>query len=160
MFALYKFMCEGPAILEEKQSQQAFDPIVGAAFSLWRAVFLTQKDRDWSSVSLSLEKFLYKVITDNSISYQDDKTNSAWTAGYYLDNADLRLYRAWEKLLKSPTLSEKALKAPMTFSETWEASLAMTALQWETTYKTTCVLFSLLNPDISVPERYKFRRVE
>src|SRR6516164_133481 len=70
------------------------DNLIGAAFSLWRAAFLAETFRTDESVFRSQELFLAKVISDNSIQFSDDKVNRAWTVGYYLDSAKLRIERA------------------------------------------------------------------
>jgi hypothetical protein len=70
------------------------DHLIGAAFSLWRAVFLAETFRTDETIHQSQEAFLAKVISDNSITFGDDKINRAWTVGYYLDNAKLRIERA------------------------------------------------------------------
>ena len=70
------------------------DNLIGAAFSLWRAAFLVETFRTDENILRSQETFLAKVISDNSIQFGDDKINRAWTVGYYLDNAKLRIERA------------------------------------------------------------------
>jgi hypothetical protein len=70
------------------------DHLIGAAFSLWRAVFLAETYRTDEGIRESQETFLAKVISDNSITFGDDKINRAWTVGYYLDDAKLRIERA------------------------------------------------------------------
>jgi hypothetical protein len=67
------------------------DDFIASAFSLWRAVFLAEIDRDRESVSKGQRDFLAKVIADNAISYADDKSTRAWSVAYYLDNAKFRL---------------------------------------------------------------------
>src|SRR5712672_2585573 len=75
LFALYRFLRDAPEILNHPRHQEAFQLLVGAAFSLWRAIFLTEADRDWKSIRSSVLQFLDKVVTDNAITYHDDKTN-------------------------------------------------------------------------------------
>ena len=70
------------------------DHLIGAAFSLWRAVFLAETYRTEENIRQSQEAFLAKVISDNSITFGDDKINRAWAVGYYLDDAKLRVERA------------------------------------------------------------------
>ena len=108
-------------------------------------------------MSKSLEKFLFRIVTDNTISYQDDKTNNAWTVGYYLDNADMRLDRAWRKLLLSPTLSSDAQHASLTFSDSWELGAQHTPGQREVTYQTLGNLFKVMNPKFIVNKRFEFK---
>jgi hypothetical protein len=70
------------------------DHLIGAAFSLWRAVFLAETFRTDETIHQGQEAFLAKVISDNSITFGDDKINRAWAVGYYLDDAKLRIERA------------------------------------------------------------------
>lgn len=52
--------------------------------------------RQQDAIRESQEKFLEKTITDNSITFNDDKLNRHWTVEYYLENAKLRLSRSIE----------------------------------------------------------------
>lgn len=66
--------------------------LVGATFSLWRAVFLANTN---TNVVASLEyakAYLEKVVRDNSVTYTDDKTLMGWTFSYYVNNAYFRLH--------------------------------------------------------------------
>jgi hypothetical protein len=53
--------------------------LVGAAFSLWRAVFLAPKNpTPRLAIVKKGRKFLEKFLHDNSISYGDEKNNRKW----------------------------------------------------------------------------------
>lgn len=69
----------------------AAQDLIGAAFSLWRAVFLGNKGGDVEIVFSHAMKFFEGVILDNSISYVQDKNNNEWTFNYYASNARFRL---------------------------------------------------------------------
>jgi hypothetical protein len=155
LFEMYKFLKAEPPILKDKLHQQAFQLLVGAAFSLWRAIFLAEADRDWSSLSRSMECFLHRVITDNTITYQDDKRNNAWTVGYYLGSAQLRIEKAWETLLKSPELSPSALTDPPspTIADSWELNRTSTLFEWEVTHNSLRQALKLLKPDVVLLHR-------
>jgi len=85
LLALLRFARAHPSFaMEEKY---LFDHLVGAAFSLWRAAFLAQAIREDSNIHESQEKFLEKIISDNMITFGDDKLNRHWTVGYYLDGS-------------------------------------------------------------------------
>jgi hypothetical protein len=79
----------------ENQTTRALDTLVmllaGAGFSLWRAAFLAQADRLPESMVSEAIRFFGVLIRDNAIAFQQDRDNSAWTAGYYLNNAYFRL---------------------------------------------------------------------
>jgi len=160
LFELYKFIRDKSPNLEETPHQQAFELIVGAAFSLWRAIFLIEADRSWPSMSSRLEGFLHKVVTDNAITFQDDKANSAWTVGYYLGSANMRLEKAHEKLLLSKQLGEEARNAGLTLTETWNLSDEHTLMEWRMIFESMCTLFKLLNPDLEFKKLVTFARVK
>jgi hypothetical protein len=71
---------------------------VGAAFSLWRAVFLVDKDRTQrplKDTEKAAANFLGRVVETNAITFADDHhaERKDWTVGYYLNNARFRLER-------------------------------------------------------------------
>ncbi|WP_425991075.1 hypothetical protein [Afipia sp. DC4300-2b1] len=94
LLALYDFVRRDGSNGYADPPVYILDHLIGAAFSLWRAVFLAETYRTDESIRESQENFLAKVISDNSITFGDDKINRAWTVGYYLDDAKLRIERA------------------------------------------------------------------
>jgi len=67
---------------------------LGAAFSLWRAVFLMplpDVEHDPETKGLNAQRFLETVVETNAISFTDDRKHREWIAGYYLNNARYRL---------------------------------------------------------------------
>ena len=56
---------------------------VGAAFSLWRAVFLCHDAQEFSRRHLEpdAKKLLRRVVTRNTIGFSDDLEARAWTGG-------------------------------------------------------------------------------
>jgi hypothetical protein len=65
--------------------------LIGVAFSLWRAVFLSDKEGTLDIALTDAEEFLGKLILDNAINYTQDRTAREWTFNYYLHNAYTRL---------------------------------------------------------------------
>lgn len=65
--------------------------LVAVTFSLWRAIFLADGERDWDAISANAETFLVRLIRHNSITYADDWNSRNWSFLYYLENARLRL---------------------------------------------------------------------
>jgi hypothetical protein len=99
------------------------DDLIASAFSLWRAVFLAEIDRDWNSVNKGQRDFLAKVIADNAISYADDKSTRAWSVAYYLDNAKFRLDGPSQDLFgESPRLA---------FVHTAHGAASVTRNEWD-----------------------------
>jgi hypothetical protein len=91
LLALYQCIHHHPADKSSFEYQHTLDHLIGAAFSLWRAAFLADVHRDDVTVQESQKRFLAKVLADNAITFADDKANSHWSVGYYLENAKLRL---------------------------------------------------------------------
>jgi hypothetical protein len=122
LLALYKIATSGNPM----HHPILLDHLIAAAFSLWRAVFLAETDRDWKSRTKGQADFLAKVVSDNSITYADDKSTRAWTVGYYLENAKLRLIAAYP--LSSANRDGRDIRdylwAQGTYTET-------TRLEWE-----------------------------
>jgi hypothetical protein len=67
------------------------EELAGIAFSLWRAVFLSEPREDADASIADLSSFLLKLISNNAIGYTQDLQARAWTFPYYLENARLRL---------------------------------------------------------------------
>jgi len=76
----------GDAVLGE-----AAQELTGVAFSLWRAVFLSDTTGEFEDQFADLKKFLVGLISDNTVLYNTDKNARNWSFRYYLDNAVLRL---------------------------------------------------------------------
>jgi hypothetical protein len=78
--------------------------MIGATFSLWRAVFLLQvKERKWSNILDAGKEFIERVIETNSISFSDEYslTKRTWVVGYYLNNARFRAVSSIKELQKT-----------------------------------------------------------
>jgi hypothetical protein len=118
LLALYKFVSSGNDDVFDH-----VDDLIASAFSLWRAVFLAEIDRDWNLINKHQRDFLAKVIADNAISYADDKSTRAWSVAYYLDNAKFRLDGPSQDLFgESPGL---------TFRHTKHGDAAATREEWD-----------------------------
>ncbi len=75
--------------------------MVGTVYSLWRAVFLTNAIRDWTTILGSGEKFLQTLIADNAIAYTQERDNRNWTVGFYINNAKYRILEIYRRDLIS-----------------------------------------------------------
>jgi hypothetical protein len=87
-----------------------YTTLVGVVFSLWRAVFLIQVDRSVVAERLDTEKLLGILIDTNAIGFPQDVATAQWTAGYYVNNAMLRLYALGQYNLTKRILSDKTLE--------------------------------------------------
>jgi hypothetical protein len=80
--------------------------MVGIGFSLWRAVFLALPKRTKQSQYESAHTLMAHIIDTHIINFPQDRETQAWMAGYYINNAILRLWSMGEnstakKLLRS-----------------------------------------------------------
>jgi hypothetical protein len=127
------------------------DHLIAAGFSLWRAVFLSESDRDFVSIHKSQEKFLESVLTNNAITYTDDKTNRAWTVSYYLENAKHRLAAAInlaEHYLKCKS-RDKVLPLLRLVGT---RDVALTRYEWECVHAAMRVILKILHPESMLPD--------
>jgi len=83
---------------EQAGPHTLFQRIVGAAFSLWRAVFLVEGERQAEDIYTDAIMFLDLLVGDNMINYTQDRTTKRWTSGFYLNNAYYRLQDAYRRL--------------------------------------------------------------
>jgi hypothetical protein len=65
--------------------------LVGVTFSLWRAVFLTDRQDTLDGTITDARAFLGRLIIDNAINYPQDRSLRDWSFTYYLSNARYRL---------------------------------------------------------------------
>lgn len=65
--------------------------LVGAAFSLWRAAFLADDERERLIVLSHIQKFLRYLIRDNTIGFSQDRDTQTWTSIYYISSANMSL---------------------------------------------------------------------
>ena len=87
-------------LITEKDSRIRVNPrhnaiaqlLVGASFSLWRAVFLTDMPLELDDALTAAKGFLEKVVSDNAIGFSDEKKFKRWTAGFYVSHIEYRLY--------------------------------------------------------------------
>jgi hypothetical protein len=91
---LYRFSETDTTLEQNEVKRDVFYLLVGAAFSLWRAAFLCDTNRTWCEIIKDAKLLLEKVIRDNAINYPQDRETRAWTVGYYLNSARLRVAEA------------------------------------------------------------------
>ena len=78
---------------------EASQELTGVAFSLWRAVFLSDTSGEFEDQLADVKTFLVSLISDNSVLYATDKNSRNWSFRYYLDNATYRLRKISESRL-------------------------------------------------------------
>ena len=74
-----------PLVLEK------YEILAAVTFSLWRAIFLAEGERDLVSVATDADTFLQRLLRHNAITYMDDWNNRNWSFLYYIENARGRL---------------------------------------------------------------------
>ena len=101
---LYKIIEANDVILSQNVVYQPLaQDLAAIAFSLWRAVFLSDANGETGDQLADVKKFLQQLMAHNAVLYQTDFNTREWTFRYYLDNAIYRLRhlsdRAGPKLL-------------------------------------------------------------
>lgn len=134
----------------EDSNRATYALFVGAVFSLWRGAFLVDAVRESDSIVDSAQEMMKKVLSDNSISFQDDRRMRSWMGGYYLNNAKYRIARIVEKLGLSPG-SHPALQAFEEFRRTTFDSVKESQLCWTIYYAALEQAFSLFKEAVPLP---------
>lgn len=115
LLAVYKYLQDNPGLKDQPWRRDIFGLIVGASFSLWRAVFLAMPRRAWEGpkgILAGAKELLDKLLDNNALLYSDEKRIEGWSVGYYLNNAYYRIESARQRL--SPYKETEALT---TFAE-------------------------------------------
>ena len=79
--------------------------LVGIAFSLWRAVFLADKESKLGVPLAHSKKFLDKIVRTNAIAFSQEIESNEWSFNYYFTNARNRL----QKLTKAAGWEDRPL---------------------------------------------------
>jgi hypothetical protein len=88
LLALWEWKADGRG----KPEIDLFSTLVGVAFSLWRAAFLTSMPtRTREEAHDDAHGLLESLLSTNSILFGQEHKLQGWTGGYYLNNAKLRL---------------------------------------------------------------------
>lgn len=91
---LYRIISGGERKLNSNaELHEAAQELTGVAFSLWRAVFLSDTSGEYEDQLADVKKFLVSLISDNTVLYVTDKNARNWSFRYYLDNAVHRLHK-------------------------------------------------------------------
>jgi hypothetical protein len=101
--------------------------LIAASFSLWRAVFLSNKTAGYEPALVDGIEFLKTMIEDNAIGYTQDKKYRNWTFDYYVRNAG---YHLRELSRESPDVLEEQRtkhkgKNPKTHWETFQSAFTL-----------------------------------
>lgn len=92
LLRLYKFVAASRKELEKREEwRRAYERLVGASFSLWRAAFLCSVNRSPLLVFEDTIRFLERLLETNAIAFTQDFDMRGWSAGHYINNAKARL---------------------------------------------------------------------
>lgn len=86
---LYRLLKDHPDQLDRFAYE--IQHLVGAAFSLWRSAFLSDKTGYRSDTTENAIKFLAEMIQTNAIAFSSERSARNWTFNYYAVNARYRL---------------------------------------------------------------------
>lgn len=122
LFETYKDEIHDPILSKKAQR------LVGVAFSLWRAAFLADKTGKRTKVLSDARGFLAKMLTDNAISFQNDRNLREWAFNYYMNAATdslALLAREWpsvtKELEKRGKKAKKVIRGKGIPSRRWES---------------------------------------
>jgi hypothetical protein len=104
--------------MKSKELSQVAQNLVAVCFSLWRAAFLADKTGTRHAVLQDARTFSGKMLTDNAITYPQDRSAREWTFNYYMNGAKdclMHLADRWEHIrtvLSRPRRVVKGTTAP------------------------------------------------
>jgi hypothetical protein len=116
---LLNLLIENSEKIQAKKLNLFSQGLVGVVFSLWRAVFLAEKNGYREDSFDSAIGFLHVLIADNAINYAQDKKEKEWTFNYYVNNAKLILINSYAQM-NSRHLVPKWVVKSRTPKELWE----------------------------------------
>ena len=96
---LFKLLKEHPTA--DKGLSISTQALVSISFSLWRAVFLSDKTGFRDDTNEDATKLLSEMLQNNAIAYSQERSSKNWTFNYYASNARYRLEELAEKWPKS-----------------------------------------------------------
>lgn len=141
--------CE--ALHSDHDQRTLFALLVGVAFSLWRAAFLTDTKRTWPAILDDANKLLETVVRDNTINYPQDRATREWMGGYYLNNARWRLAHAREKSQSWRRDQEAEPEAIARFDELHRSGIETERARdsWDALHNTLVAIFERLEAKVA-----------
>jgi hypothetical protein len=92
LLTLCKLVREHEKELAQNERHNAiFQLLVGTSFSLWRAIVLAGEHFEPEAALTGSRKLLNKVVSDNTITFSDEKEARRWMSGFYVSNIQFRL---------------------------------------------------------------------
>jgi hypothetical protein len=146
LLGLYAYVREKSADDLEPMRVAVLDSLIGAAFALWRAVFLAADLRTKETVRKSQEDFLASVIATNTITFNDDRRNSAWSFSFYIQAAKDRLKHA-DHLLREGLKITPHEPIELLIQMSGYNMIGYTRYEWMCTHRALRVLLLSLYPE-------------
>ena len=97
--------------------------LTSVCFSLWRAAFLADKTGTHEATLKDLQAFLGKMLTDNAITYPQDRASREWTFNYYVEAAKsglLILAKHWPAVSDTLSVKKKVTKGTTPAGRRWD----------------------------------------
>ncbi len=139
LLELYRLYCTHGDLLKvesEHEVRARGGRLFSAAFSLWRAVFLADRNPDVGARVDQIKWFLGRLVADNAISYPQDKYATQWSLLYYLYYAQM--------ILESDTLPHSK-----EFREKYAATIELgTRKCWDLCHKYLAIEVATLKLDL------------
>jgi hypothetical protein len=120
---LFKLFESYPNRAKSKTFNKTSQILVAVCFSLWRAAFLADKTGMRHAVFEDARAFLAKMLTDNAITYPQDRSAREWTFNYYMNNAKdglLDLSNQWEEVKSVLSAHKKVRKGTTSSQRRWD----------------------------------------
>ena len=157
LLCLLDYQIQNKGALRRDPSRSVFALLVGAAFSLWRAAFLSNAKRIWPKILNDANYLLDKVLKDNAITFQNELDMREWTGGFYLNNAKYRLVEASYMLkISKKSHADNNQVAFKQFEKLKQSGIENKSAteSWDTLYKASREMYNLLER----PTRSRKRR--
>jgi hypothetical protein len=110
-------------IKKTKQLSVKAQVLTAVCFSLWRAAFLADKTGTHAATIQDVRTFLGKMLTDNAITYPQDRASREWTYNYYMEAAKhslLLLTEKWPEVETAMSKETKVKKGTTVSSRRWD----------------------------------------
>lgn len=110
-------------IKKTKQLSVKAQALTAITFSLWRSAFLADKTGTHEATIQDAHTFLGKMLTDNAITYPQDRASREWTYNYYMDAAKsglLSLAKHWPEVSGTLSSKNKVIKGSTVASRRWD----------------------------------------
>jgi hypothetical protein len=112
---LFEFFDNYPTKIKRSEFAPKVQMLVAVCFSLWRAAFLADKTGLRIAVLEDAKNFLGKMLTDNAITYPQDRNSREFTFNYYMVNARdnlVNLGKDWKEILEQLSIENPVANVP------------------------------------------------